>query len=352
MEDPMAVQSLLELHTAAGAAIGERDGVAVALAYPSALARPLTPDTVIGADLSHRPVFRLVGDDVRRWTNGMFTNNTRRLQPGQGNRHCACDDRGRVKGVLDLYFLASDCVRIVLDGMLLEDFEQRYQMYLLLDDIEMEADEVAVLTVQGRGTDTLLASLELPAPAEDHGHEAATGPWDGVVVCRRDRIDCTGVDLLVPTAQAAALWQALLAAGVRPMGVDDLHGLRVVAGRVTFPTDASDKSMVHELGLNTDCCAFDKGCYVGQEIINRIDVRGAFQKRVTTVLLEDAVPLGSSVRMDGKVMGKLTSRTTYNGQELGLGVLRKAAWPVGTELTVPLDDGSEVAGRVVEVPVF
>ncbi len=348
----MAAQSLLELHAQAGATTGERDGVAVALAYPAALASSLAPDAVIVADISHRPVFRLEGDDVRRWTNGMFTNNTRRLQPGQGNRHCACDDRGRVKGILDLYFLADDRVRIVLDGMLLEDFEQRYQMYLLLDDIEMESEDVVVLTVQGGATDAILTALELPVPVEDHAHTTATGEWEGIVVCRRDRIARTGVDLLVPPAQAPTIWRALLAAGVLPMGVDDLHGLRVVAGRVTFPIDASDKSMVHELGLNTDCCAFDKGCYVGQEIINRIDVRGAFQKCVTTVLLESHVPQGASVRVDGKIMGTLTSRTTYNGQELGLGVLRKAAWPVGTELTVPLEDGGVVAGRVVEAPLF
>ena len=94
----MTAESLLEHHRVAGASTDARDGVALATTYPEALSVPLEANAVAVVDLSHRPVFRLVGSDVRRWTNGMFTNNTRRLRPGQGNRHCACDDRGRVRG--------------------------------------------------------------------------------------------------------------------------------------------------------------------------------------------------------------------------------------------------------------
>jgi len=109
--------------------------------------------------------------------------------------------------------------------------------------------------------------------------------------------------------------------------------------------DATDKSMVHELRLNEECCAFDKGCYVGQEVINRIDVRGAIQKRLTRLVIDGAVPLGAEVRLGEKRMGTLTSRATYGDQELGLGVLRKAGWEEGTELVV--SDGSDGWVRAV-----
>ena len=348
----MTAGSLLERHLAAEASTGERDGVVVALAYPRALATPLDAHATVLVDLSHRPVFRLVGEDVRRWTNGMFTNNTRRLRPGQGNRHCACDDRGRVQGVLDLYFLAEDTVRIVLDGMLLEAFEQRYQMYLMLDDIETEPDDLTVVTLQGPKSDAILGALGLPMPEAAHAHEAASDPWPGVVVCRRDRLGRSGVDLLVPAALAGRLWDAVQGAGAQPIGVDDLHALRVVAGRASFPADASDKSMVHELRFNTECCAFDKGCYVGQEVINRIDVKGAIQKRFTTVLLDAPVDVGAAVELEGRSVGALTSRASYGGREVGGGVLRKTAWAVGTEVRVTAPDGSVVQGRVVEAPLF
>ncbi|HCH66002.1 MAG: hypothetical protein CL927_09815 [Deltaproteobacteria bacterium] len=346
----MTAESLLEHHRVAGASTDARDGVALATTYPEALSVPLEANAVAVVDLSHRPVFRLVGSDVRRWTNGMFTNNTRRLRPGQGNRHCACDDRGRVRGVLDLYFLAEDTVRIVLDGMLFDDFEQRYQMYLLLDDIEVEPEAFALLTVQGSGAEGTLTELGLPVPEGSHTHENAAAPWTGVVVSRRDRLGQSGFDLLVPPEQSVRLWSALTAAGAVAMGVDDLRALEVVAGRASYPTDATDKSMVHELRLNTDCCAFDKGCYVGQEVINRIDVRGAIQKRFTTVILDSPVAVGAAVKLDGRSIGTITGRATYRGQEWGAGVLRKSAWADGTEVNVIGADGSIVVGRVVESP--
>ena len=345
----MDLSPLLDLHRAANASTVDIDETTVADRYPGALEAPLTADDTMCVDLSHLPNFRLVGDDVRRWTNGMFTNNTRRLQPGEGNRHCACDDRGRVRGVLDLYLMAEDTVRIVLDGMTAEAFHSRYRMYLLLDDIEVEEDEPAhaLITVQGAAA-VVLTTLGLPTPDASHAHTMGTGARDGIWVARRDRSGRGGFDIVVPADQAPALWRELVAAGARAGGVGDLDDLRIQAGRAAFPADATDKSMVHELRLNVECCAFDKGCYVGQEVINRIDVKGAIQKRITRVVLEAAVPKGSEVWLADRKVGLLSSRASVDGRELGLGVLRKTAWADGTEVRVAVGDDQWVRGVVLE----
>ena len=157
---------------------------------------------------------------------------------------------------------------------------------------------------------------------------------------------------MVPAERSVDLWTALVEAGALPIGVDDLSGLMVVSGRASYPEDASDKSMVHELGLNVDCCAFDKGCYVGQEVINRIDVKGAIQKRITVVQLEAAVPDGAEVFLDGKAIGGLTRCADYGGVPFGLGVLRKAAWPVGTVVEVQGADAERVSGQVIDTPAL
>ena len=331
----MEPSPLYALHEAAGASFADVGGASVASSYAGALAGGLAADAVLAVDLSHLGSFELVGEDVRRWTNGMFTNNTRRLQPGQGNRHCACDDRGRVQGVLDLYLVAPSRVRIVLDGMSLEAFLSRYQMYLMLDDIEVEEDEPpqALITLQG-AVEPVLAAMGLPLPASDHDHLVADGERAGIRVCRRDRTGRGGVDLLVPAAIAEGIWSGLVEAGVQRGGTADLDVLRVAGGRAAHPVDASDKSMVHELGLNHECCAFDKGCYVGQEVINRIDVRGAIQKRITQVRLDASVAPGAEVQHEGQTVGMLTSTVVFAGEALGLGVLRKAVWADGTEVQV------------------
>jgi len=349
----MAESPLVAVHRAAAASLTVIDDVEVAARYPGALDAPLASTDVVCADLAHRPVFQLVGDDVRRWTNGMFTNNTRALQVGRGNRHCACDDRGRVQGVLDLYLVAEDTVRIVLDGMTRDAFESRYRMYLMLDDIELdnESPERTVLTVQGAAAAQHLEALGLPVPAVDYAHLDATGDFSGVTVARRDRIGRGGFDLFVPAHLAASVWAALTHRGVRALGVADLDALRVLAGQAAFPTDASDKSMVHELALDKACCSFNKGCYVGQEVINRIDVKGAIQKRLTGVVLDGAVPVGAKVMLGDKAVGTLTSRATLWGRELGLGVLRKAVWEAGTEVQVDDGTGGVVRGVVTTAPL-
>lgn len=302
-----------------------------------------------GCVLVHDPalsILRLQGDEVRRWTNGMFTNNTRRLAPGQGNRHAWCTDRGRVQGVLDLYMTAEDTVVLVLEGVSAEDFAARFRMYLMLDDIELEdladpdeGEARAVWTLVGPQTAAVLAAAGLSLPSSDHGH----ADHDGVRVLHRDRVGLGGAELLVPTSRQDALRATILEAGATAAPFPLLDALRVLAGRARWPVDGTEKSLVHELRLNEDCVAFDKGCYVGQEVINRIDVRGGVQKRLTQVELSAPTPPGTPVQRDGKELGTLTSVATLDGRTVGIGVLRKAAWEPGTELVV----GDSAQGTVI-----
>ena len=346
----MPQSPLVALHEAAGAALSDRGGWTVPEAY-GALDAGLQAARAgaIVADLSWVDVLDLQAPELRRWANGMFTNNIKRLGSGRGNRNAMCDDRGRVQGLLDLYCLDDQHFIAVLDGVDAGWFEERYRMFLILDDIEVDPrpDDRIVLTVQGPAAASAVEAAGLPAPAVDRAHEA--GP-DGIRVARRDRFGHGGFDLLVPAAQAAAVWAALTAAGALPVGTQTLDAARVLAGRAQWPEDGTDKSMVHELRYNEDVCAFDKGCYVGQEVINRIDVKGAINKRLTGILLDQPVPVGAEATgEDGKVVGRVTSVAVIGDQTFGLGVLRKTHWEPGAAVTVAGADGP-VGGRVAELP--
>lgn len=305
-------------------------------------------------DLSPVEKVILTGAETRRFANGMFTNNAKKLRPGQGNRSAMCDDRGRVQGLLDLYCVTDDTFLAVLDGVDAAWFEGRYQMYAMLDDIELTLlpEEPWVLCLQGPGSADVLRRLGLPVPENDHDHAlvpAAEG--HGLRVCRKDRTGLGGFDLLVPTAALAATFEAALAAGARPAGQAALDALRVAAGRARWPQDGTDKSMVHELRFNTEVCAFDKGCYVGQEVINRIDVKGQLTKKLMgLVLQEDALPpQGAEVLAGSDVVGTVTSAARVLGRPLALGVLRKAAWAPGTPVVVRAGE-REVPAVVSELP--
>ena len=275
--------------------------------------------------------FLLTAPDVRRWCNGMFTNNIRKLRPGQGNRSAICDDRGRVQGLADLYCLDEQLFLCVLDGVDQTWFESRFGMFMMLDDIEAEDNPADVLlSIQGPNSAQVLESMGLPCP-EKPGvllcHEQ-------LYICNKERSGLGGFDIFVPANQAAALWQQACNNGASPLGSTALDGLRILAGRARWPQDGTKKSMIHELAINEECCAFDKGCYVGQEIINRIDVKGLINKKLIRVTLTAAAPIGSIISLNGKQVGSLSSLTVIEEKYFGLSVLKKSAWEPGTSLEV------------------
>jgi len=291
--------------------------------------------TRAGAGLAALPqvgLLTLENEDVRRWAHGMFTNHIKGLEPGQGNRNCMCDDRGRVGGIADVYCLAEDQLLLVLDGVDAAWFAERYKMFLMLDDIEVdEVEDATLLTLQGPSTDGVLAIVGLPLPAAPHAHLL----HEGVRVLRKDRTGLGGVDLIVPN-DALEDWRTrLLDAGAHLLDPSTLDALRILAAQVSWPRDGTDKSMVHELALNEECCNFSKGCYVGQEVINRIDVKGQVQKRLTLVRLEGPLPeLPAEVVLEGAPVGRLTSGADLGDHTVALGVIRKKAWEPGTTLDV------------------
>ena len=226
-------------------------------------------------------------------------------------------------------------------------------MFLLLEDIVLEplSGEACLLSVQGPGAEEVLRTLGLPLPEAAVSEVPAADGSPGLRLLRRDRTGLGGFDLLVPTAVLATTWQAALGAGATPIGLLALDALRVVAGRARWPEDGTDRSLVHELALEVEAVSFDKGCYVGQEIINRVETHGQVNKRLCgLVMAEDALPPhGAEVVLGETVVGTITSTTRVDGRALALGVLRKAAWEPGQAVVVRAGD-REVAAVTSALP--
>ena len=290
----------------------------------------------------HRSVdsFQLSGEDVRRWCNGMFTNNIRNMAIGHGSRSAICDDRGRVIGFIELTCQSDELFFATLDGISQAQFEERFNMYMMLDDIELLPIANSILHLSGDNAEQWLEEHQLPLPAGDNrgAWSATSDRYGGVRVTRRERIGQAGWDLC-PLANQDL--QQLLSIECS----DELtyHKIRVTNGRIEWPTDGNIKSLIHELNLNLECCAFDKGCYIGQEIINRIDVKLAYVKQIRKLRLSGQAELGARLLLDGKEMGVLTSLSG----ELGLSVLRKKGWELGTVLVV--SNGSDELGTATVV---
>ncbi len=295
------------------------------------------------APLRELAIVRLQGNDVRRFCNGMFTNNVRDLPVGGGQRTAACDAKGKLVGLMDLYLAEESVVRLVVEGTTFEDFEARYAKYVVFDDVAItdETAQFTAFTVQGPDAAAIVREAGLPVP----GDGFAT--VDGVEVLRRNRGAGSGFDILAPTERAEGLRARLNAAGAIVGTWDDLERARVRAGRIRWPIDVPGRALVHELGsLKDEVLAFDKGCYIGQEVVHRVDVMGQVRKHLVGVRVAgvEAVPSGAELVAGDAVAGVLTSPIADGDDLLGLAVVRSPLDTPGTTFTV--------AGRPAVVVAF
>ena len=118
-------------------------------------------------------------------------------------------------------------------------------------------------------------------------------------------------------------------------------------GRARWPVDGTEKSMVHELGLRDEVCNFNKGCYLGQEVINRVDVKGQVTKQLHRIAITGSTQdaLGAAVELDDKVVGTITSVAETPEGCVGLAVLRRAAWGANQAVEI-VHTAGRMSGRV------
>ncbi len=333
---------------AAGAEFGEEAGWIVPMQFGSVEEEVRVIRQEAGLiDLGRSAVLTLVGPDARRFSNGMFTNNTRALAPGGRNRSAMTDEKGRMQGMLDVWCIEPEHFMVVLDGVTAEAFVERYGKFIIFDDVELTdcSQERTVLALAGPNAAAILVAAGLPAPAAGC---AVAGEF---FVARKERFGGGGYDVVAPVAEAVTLWEALRGAGARVVGFSAQEATRIAAGRVRWPVDMGERALVHEMRLVEECCSFDKGCYIGQEVINRIDVMGQVAKKIWGLTMrEDAIPpLEAEVRLGADVVGVARSGARVGGVTRVLAVLRKPAWHPGLEVEVHAA-GRSVGAVVSDLP--
>ena len=297
-----------------------------------------------------RDIFILQGEKTKQWCNGIFTNNIRSMQKTQFKYNAFCNDRGHVQGLANLLCLDNETFLCILEAPSLEEFNKRFSMFMILDDIELITKNTKIFSLQGTGHQEIFLrfsqQLALPYPSEGL---YSTNKTEDIFCFFNDRSDFGGIDIIATTPQAQQILENIIQDYNIPIGTSStLDALRITANKVRFPQDATTKSFVHELQINKACCAFDKGCYVGQEIINRMDIKGILNKRLTRILLDQDIDLQSSVFLDAsspKPIGKLTSKAQTPIGLLGLAILRKEAWEHNKKLHIK-NEHTEVTATV------
>jgi folate-binding protein YgfZ len=273
-----------------------------------------------------RALISLTGRDRVRWLNGMVSNNIRDLSPGNGVYAFVLTPQGHIQA--DLYaFNRGESLLVQTERTQSAALLQIFRKYIIMDKVEIEdlSEKTAVFSVTGPKSIEVLASLGL---TETLGTlQLAETKWNGITVTlvRGDNPSFPNYELWIPGEQAEAAWNALLQAGGVEVHEQTLETFRILCGIPKVGQDIRERTLPPETGQER-ALNFNKGCYIGQEIVERIRSRGAVHKTFVGFEVEGQVPsAGTKIQSEGKDVGEITSVAAepLKQKRLALGYLRR-----------------------------
>ena len=280
----------------------------------------------------------LRGSDRVRWLNGMVTNNIRDLSPGNGVYAFLLNPQGQIQG--DMYvYQEGESLRVECAPDLATKVLALFDHYIIMDDVEVTDDSggTATIGLAGPGSPEVLARCGIADPPLQP-LQVCHLPWLGapVTVTRMDMPIAAYQVAVPPPLQAQAL-HALGNAGAGSAGNAAVEMFRIAQGIPIYGRDIREKDLPQETG-QARALHFSKGCYVGQEIVERIRSRGAVHRQFTGFELRGPLPAtGTRLQSGGKELGELTSIATVPRGEgeaaIALGYVRREAAAEGNELT-------------------
>jgi folate-binding protein YgfZ len=344
-----------DVHRAQGAVMQEACGFVLPAHYGNVVAEYQAARDDAGViDRSLVGKVTVTGRDRQTFLHAMLSNEIKSLQPGQGTGAALLDAHGKVMAILQVYVL-EDRLLLELPPGLTEQTLQFLDKFLISEKAYFEAaDETfCVLSVEGRGAEALLSrvsgrSLEL-APYQHVEVSVAGAP---VRVIRHSETGGPGFQCWTMAFHGAALWRALVQSGVTPVGAEALNVLRVEAGIPWYGHDVDETVILPETRLER-LVSYNKGCYVGQEVVARVKYRGHVNRALSGLVLDgDHVPAsGAKVLGDDKEIGRITSavRSIALGQPIALGYVRREHLAPGTAVTVQ-DGELLILARIAQPP--
>jgi len=263
-------------------------------------------------DLSSRAKIAVTGGDRVRWLNGMVTNNVRDLASGHGVYAFLLNAQGRIQG--DLYaFQRGDSLLVDTERAQRDKILELFDRYIIADDVEIAdiSNKLTALGLTGPESRQILerAGISVPDLAHLQFEDIA---WQGksVTLLRSGEEARESWQAWVAPKHVTELWQALVEAGALPVGTVALNLFRISRGIPQFGVDIRDRDLPQETG-QTRALNFTKGCYLGQEIVERIRSRGAVHRQFTAFVVEGALPEPGTKIVIGdnaeKEVGEITS---------------------------------------------
>ena len=281
-------------------------------------------------DLSGRTKLRATGADRVRFLNGQTTNDVRKAGPDATQESCVLNSKGHLDAHIFLFAKANE-IWIDADAELRERLQGRLERYIIADDVVVEDAS------EGFALFHVLAEAKPAVEAKFHVRSRRLG-WDGW-------------DLWVEAAAVKEATEALTSA-YQTADENEWERLRIENGIPRWGRELTPDIIPPEANLAERAIDYEKGCYIGQEVISRMKISGQLRQRLRGLASEGALLPGMELHVEEKVVGRITSAvfSSRTNSNIGLAMIKRGHNDIGSSL---LASNQKVKAnvRVVTLPL-
>jgi folate-binding protein YgfZ len=326
---------LVEQHQAAGAKLGSYHACVLPETFSNfedeyRAAR----EAVAIFDTNWHAIVELSGPDRSRYLNAIVSNDVKNLGEGHGILALLLDPKGHILAELGTYALKNRLLTLS-HASLRQRTVETLDKYIIMDDVTLEdvTDKLGSLAIEGPFAAKMLdkaygIDLEEFADLDIRSVHIDSMPCE---IIRRSHFGYAGAEIIAPRKSLIQLWENLLALvrlrGGLPIGMKTLESLRLEAGIPFYPADFNDTVIPHEAAVETTHISFTKGCYTGQEIVERVRSRGQVNRLRVKLKFStpEPPPFATRLSAEGKEVGIITSSafSPKFGAAIGMGYSRR-----------------------------
>jgi folate-binding protein YgfZ len=294
---------------------------------------------------------RVKGEDALDLLNRLSTNNVIDLKAGDVMNTVLTSSKGRIIDLLQvanfngelIVTTSPGCADKVIDWL---DF------YTFDEDITVENISESTIMLGVIGPDMpnidgfdlnnmdLMQISKFRLDAKDY------------IIMRTDRYGMAGFDIITEPENREYIWNAMLEMGAKPVGEDALETIRIEKGIPMYGSELNENYNPLEAGV-LGAVNFEKGCYIGQEVVLRLKTYDKVQRNLVGILLEGSVSSGDRIEVDGKEVGLITSvsKSITLDSNVALGYVRSAFANNGERVTVTIGDKA-IGGEIINLPLI
>ncbi|MBV8845170.1 MAG: hypothetical protein JO307_20380 [Bryobacterales bacterium] len=235
-------------------------------------------------DLSDRGKIRATGEDRARLLHALTTNDVQTLQTGQGCYVFFLNAQGRILGDANLFCFA-DHLLLDTEREARTKLYEHIDRYIIADDVTIDdqTELIATLSLEGPSAARILSEFDAPLPDAPYAWTA----WETRVIAKTDSTGAGGFFVFLPAPEKADFLKQLAEAGAVAATAEDARIARIEHGRPRYGEEITERYLLQETG-QMQAVSFSKGCYLGQEIVERVRSRAQIHRVLKRLEIDTA----------------------------------------------------------------